>query len=529
MPTLVSAPTKAPAVPDTRWAVRVALVALLLVLCWNLVVYAATVRVAIGFPFELDYGEGLVWQQMLLMFEGRGYGKIDGIPAIVFHYPPLYHVVTGLFAQWFGLGPLAAGRILSIAATAIMAGFIAAIAAELTKERAETAAVCITALITGLIALSLLPVQFWSVLMRVDMMSFACTFGGFYFGLRAFTRPGAIHVAAILFVAAIYSKQTALAAPMAIFSLLLFVRPRTALAGIATGVGLALAILALLSWHTDGGFLRHILSYNINRFRAEGLQDIVSAIRYHLPYHIAALFGIFLWWRGRPDGFLTEGGWRGLRTRLCRSPADSRIVATLAFLAIAAPMLLMATKSGASINYFIEWTCLITILASLSIVDAVNFALGKRAADPRDLLLLPLLLLVVGGAFLLQGRAAGRVAAYTDMESDTAKVIALVRAAPRPVISDDMVVILRGGKNVIVEPSIYAELTGTGVWSDRPLLNKIKAHEIAFFCVDGDMTELRYSAAVMAAVRKEYPIVRVLGGHRLYLPAPLPDYAAALR
>ena len=33
---------------------------------------------AIRFPGELDYGEGIVWEQMRLMVAGRGYGAIDG-------------------------------------------------------------------------------------------------------------------------------------------------------------------------------------------------------------------------------------------------------------------------------------------------------------------------------------------------------------------------------------------------------------------------------------------------------------------
>ena len=35
---------------------------------------------AVRSPYQRDYGEGIVWQQMRLMFAGKGYAPIDGFP-----------------------------------------------------------------------------------------------------------------------------------------------------------------------------------------------------------------------------------------------------------------------------------------------------------------------------------------------------------------------------------------------------------------------------------------------------------------
>ena len=49
---------------------------------------------AIGYPYELDYGEGLVWQQMADLPNGRMYTSIHDYPYLVYHYTPLYHTVA---------------------------------------------------------------------------------------------------------------------------------------------------------------------------------------------------------------------------------------------------------------------------------------------------------------------------------------------------------------------------------------------------------------------------------------------------
>ena len=84
-------------------------------------------------------------------------------------------------------------------------------------------------------------------------------------GMKAIEKPGLIVPASLLFVAAVYTKQTSIAAPAALFAVLLLVRTRTALIGIATCIVTGLAALFALNAVTDGGFVRHVFLYNVNR------------------------------------------------------------------------------------------------------------------------------------------------------------------------------------------------------------------------------------------------------------------------
>ena len=102
--------------------------------------------------------------------------------------------------------------------------------------------------------------------MRVDLLGVCASTLGTCLALAAIRRPALVYLASIAFVIAIFTKQTLVAAPLAAFAVLLLRDPRYALRGIVLAIALGLATLAVLEWQTAGGFLRHIVFYNINRF-----------------------------------------------------------------------------------------------------------------------------------------------------------------------------------------------------------------------------------------------------------------------
>jgi hypothetical protein len=58
-------------------------------------------RAVLAYPFGVDYGEGIVWQQALLIPGPRMYGSIDHLPFLVFHYPPVYQLASrAVMARW---------------------------------------------------------------------------------------------------------------------------------------------------------------------------------------------------------------------------------------------------------------------------------------------------------------------------------------------------------------------------------------------------------------------------------------------
>ena len=65
------------------------------------------------------------------------------------------------------------------------------------------------------------------------------------------------------------------------------------------------------------------------------------------------------------------------------------------------------------------------------------------------------------------------------------ELVEIIRKATRPVISDDMVLVLRAGRQVQWEPAIFAELASMGLWDQQPFLNMIQSHAFAFFITQG--------------------------------------------
>jgi 4-amino-4-deoxy-L-arabinose transferase-like glycosyltransferase len=174
-----------------RCVVAAAMLFAFCVLAWDAQAFLGAALRAIRYPFLLDYGEGIVWQQAQQMRAGDAYGSIIGFPAIVFHYPPLYHAITLVVAGLSGLDMLMTGRMVSVAATlltSLLAGLIASrtVRGELGRDAAS-----LCGAVAALVTLTLWPVTSWGPLMRVDMVAMAFGFAGVWLAMQALSH---IHI-----------------------------------------------------------------------------------------------------------------------------------------------------------------------------------------------------------------------------------------------------------------------------------------------------------------------------------------------
>ncbi|HWU91765.1 MAG TPA: hypothetical protein VN106_00775 [Sphingomicrobium sp.] len=501
-----------------RLLVVAAMLFALALLAFDAQAFLAAALRAIRYPFELDYGEGIVWQQAQQMGAGHAYGSITGFPTIVFHYPPLYHAITLVVAGVSGLDMLMAGRIVSVAATLLTAVFAALIAYRAVRGDIARKAAGLCGLIAGLVTLTVWPVTNWGPLMRVDMVAMALGLAGLWLSMLAFTRPRLVHLAALCFVAAVFAKQTAIAAPAAAFLTLLLLKPRTALAGIATSIAVGLAVLGLLTWATDGGFVRHIFLYNINRFDASRLAAIATVLARHEGYLAVVGIGLAKLHSKRQGPFSL----RELRGHLAESQGAACLLLLLLYLAFAVLMMLTVAKVGSNINYFLEALCAVAILVGVACRDAAVAVTEGSAFEERGAVLLRIgLPLLIGvQALLVPPPLAAEV--KPSRMAETWQLVQMIHDADRPVISDDMVLIKRAGREVVWEPAIFAELASKGIWDERPFIARVRRGEFAFFVTRGDrggvLFQNRYTPAVADAMDAAYPVRRRMAGYVLHLP-----------
>ena len=110
----------------------------------------------------------------------------------------------------------------------------------------------------------------------------------------------------------------------------------------------------------------------------------------------------------------------------------------------------------------------------------------------------------------------------TDRADALAPVVGKIAAASRPVIADDMTLLIRAGRKVQWEPAIAAELAHSGVYDEAAFVRMVEAGDFAFFVTEGKAGskrfDERYNPAVAAAVRAAYPLEQEMGGLVLHLP-----------
>ncbi len=458
---------------------------------------------AVRYPFGLDYGEGIVWQQALLIPSDRMYGPIDQFPAIVFHYPPLYHLAVRALAS-LGVDWLLSGRIISFIATLLIGGLIAALTFQATQGTGKPVQV-IAAALAALITFTYIPVIVFAPLMRVDMLASALSLLGIYCAVCSLRRPGLLYCSMCSFALAVFTKQTAIAAPLATVPIMLLIDPRRTMRAVFFVSIIAVAVLALLTWQTNGGFLRHLFLYNINRYSISFAMAQVWRQAPHAIYLLLAIIGVAL-------------AARAVRSGDIRQRSTCILAILMAYFAIGTVMLIAVGKSGASVNYFIDWMCAWSVLIGYLVAWLLTEGNNRSA-------------LALGGAFVLLLQIGTLPLPPRRAFADQAGLVELqglrerVHEAAGPVLSDDMVLLIKAGRPVLWEPAIFTELTAMGRWDQTPLLAMLHARKFAFVVTTGGPGEpaydSRYTPEITAAIAASYPRAEKLAGRIIHLP-PVP-------
>ena len=493
------------------------------VMAAHFAVYLNYALAAVRYPFELDYGEGIVWQQAMLIPGERMYGDITRFPFIVFHYPPLYHLAVRAVAA-LGVDVLVAGRGISLLSSLALGVLAAALAFGAAREDAGRLASLASAAVAGLTVFCFWPVVVWSPLMRVDMLAILLSFLGVWYAMRSVIRPRLLYLAAIIFVLAVYSKQTCIAAPLATIPVMLMVDPRRTVKASCLGLLLGGAALVLLIWQTDGGFLRHILLYNLNRY---SLMVAVSQILLQSPqaiFVLLAVTAVVLSWRR----LAARSAWESLasfrRDLACSGATRLTAILTLYF-AFSTCTLATLGKSGGALNYLIEWMCIASVLIGTLVAPIVEQELtwlGHKPGRPRAAfaLVMPVALLI---QVLILPASRNLGSSDPAQMQQLSQLVARIRDAKQPVLSDDMILLMKAGKEVPWEPAIFAELASTGQWDERRIIAMINARDFAFIITQGHsgmpLYDSRYTPAVERAIETAYPRTEDHAGRTVRMPS----------
>jgi hypothetical protein len=196
----------------------------------------------------------------------------------------------------------------------------------------------------------------------------------------------------------------------------------------------------------------------------------------------------------------------------------------LAYFVLSTPTLAALGKSGAGPNYAIEWLCAGSLLVGVAFAATIHVAL--RAESFHTAILAPIVtsLIAVAMAVHISPFHGPDEAKLHDVEQQRqlAQLTSWIRAAPKPVLSEDMVLLMSAGRRVPLEPSIFAELSATGQWDEKLELNLIETEMFQFIGTEGDQNsnqfKARYTTAVAKAIDLAYPKQEDFAGYVIHLP-----------
>jgi len=459
-----------------------------------------------------------MWQVMNLFDRHRSYAALGVGREVVWNYPPVYLICVRLFAL---VSPslLWTGRLLSwlsaLGIAALLCGII-----YISLPRRFGYAVRIAAAATGLLYLCADPVLHWVPLMRVDVLGVLLTYLGLFFFISS---RGAtswkVYLAFFCFFLAVWTKQNFLSAPFVCLLVALFLTPRRALRLCAIyGVAGVLVFWLGMKW-TSGGLALNTITYNFHAFSLHraiaGISENIVEVRIFFVLFGALVVTTLL----RASEGRAKFGRAKWVARLRHNPFFfSLIVLTLHF-AAAFVISFGYGKNGSNMNYFLEWTAALVVLSGL----AVGLLFRELQRAPRPTLgLIAASLFVLFLPFQLLGRTKKTMhpLAQFEIEKDQERqayerMIPLIKNAQGQVLSDDMVLLIFAGKDVVYEPATMQFLAEKGGWSPVGFERRIASREFPFIITTS--TQFWYPG-VTDAIDDAYEQDLVIGKYRLYKP-----------
>ena len=317
---------------------------------------ALTLRLAIHqfpIPYQLNYEEGNVLNAAVRITQGANPYPAIQPPIFVFNsYGPVAYYLIAPLVKYFGPAFLYPRLIICIAGLTV-----AALISVLLRQRGVGWKMAVS---FGLLYLTMPVVRDWIFLLRVDLLAVALTLAGL---TVCCLYAHGWYLAAPLFVASVYTKQTMIAAPVACCLLLVLRKEwRKAATMAALMVGLSLALFLVFQIDTHGWFAFHIFrTYREPYFLSNWTVIFLPALRACAIPVILAIAPVV----------------RDVRNRDGSLPAIYFALATLATLT--------GGKVGSDTNHLLEW------LASLCIAAGLGYhALGRHVRANWALALVPI-------------------------------------------------------------------------------------------------------------------------------------------
>ena len=476
-------------VERSRAAVAAALWGLVAgLICLYLVLFALVAATRIARPLEeLSYGESWLLDGARRVAEGGAlYAPADALPIMHTAYTPLYYFVVGDLQKIIGDHGYAVGRSVSLVATLVGAAALGWTLRQLTGRTA------IGLLGAGLLLTQNVTLLLWAPLERADPLALSLTLVGLAFAIGG--RPS---LAALAFLAAVFTKQTFVAAPLATAVVLWPCRGAFARFVVIFGAG-SIGLVAAAQGLTQGWFLWHTVTANSNQPDLGTFSSLLGSFLQYNGLPVLAALGSF----ALPASSVGERLWR------------------LYFLMslVALPSI---AKLGASSNYWLELSAATSALIALASYRLLAWPAVRMVAPT-----------VIAGSLLIAVPAYQATAvevstssadlvkptvpSYVSLVSDAGTApyrvgtgfIDKIASEPGALLTDNSGLAVAAGKHILFEFQIFQLLRAEGHWAERPILDAIAARRFALVALmhplDSPVDGTRWTPALQAALKAAY-------------------------
>jgi hypothetical protein len=464
----------------------------------------------IGARYGLEYGEGIVlWQAAHVFSPSEAYHPISQYPYVVFHYPPAFHVMSRSLGVVTG-DLLVAGRLVTFCSVLGSMLVLGAMVFRGQSGVADRPARWLGAIAAALLVPALPNVRDWVPPMRVDMFGLMLTLLSMWAFIEGQKRPALRYLAFIGFVAALFTKQTLISAPLAAL-LATAMDDRTEalkLAGVAALAG-SIPLLGM-QYATNGQFVTHLFLYNQNTYTVRRAVEMMTANVWNtlpvLALALAAVLFRFAETRRRATGRSDSGD----LTAGCLS-----LYLVFAFL-----ISWTSGKYGSASNYFLEFNLICCFFAGLAVTKAMD---QSRLVPMLARVTIGLLVVLAGARWLpmiaddTPHLPAGPRSLAAARAAEASQALELVRRVPGPVFSWDLMVLMLAEKDIPLEPAIMFELSRAGKWDIAPFLEEIREGYYGLIVANSD-AEWLTSEPVTRAMAAAYAPAEQFGSYHFYRP-----------
>lgn len=473
----------------------------------NAVLYLWWVTAAVTIPYQFNYVEGFI-----LYFAAEPstmYQPITSPPYFTVSYPPLYMYLVATSSRVVGDSFLA-GRLLTILAAVSTAVFIAKIVAHRGGGR-------IAAGIAGMLfVLSPVVYALYGLYIKPDMLAVGFGVAALYWYV---TTDGSrlLVGCTVLSLLALYTKQTAFAAPATIaLSLALRgeLRQAVTFAGVLGGTGLAL--LWGLNQHTSGQAWLHLVTYNQHAYlpgQAVELLGQFAALHFPLLLLVGYLYR-------RDSGF---------------EPCPQLYRDATIFLVLGGLITLFSGKAGSSMNFMLELLAALALFAGIAVAKlewpSLRTQLSRQPDSGRVVTTAVVVLLLlsaqmglyaVGGLALTTGTFVKQQGPFEGVREADSSID--WQTVDGPILSEDAGLLVRHEQSVTYEPFNMRQLSEQGTWSEAPVLSNIRSQRYEYVILYFNVSDpaawdtARWTPSELRMIDTHYCLEARSGTYWIYVP-----------